>query len=80
MPEAVILSALRTPIGTARKGTLRETTAFELADHVIRAAADGLDPERVDDVIMAEGLAGGGSKFTASRARRLWPRSHCPGL
>jgi acetyl-CoA acyltransferase len=60
MPEAVILSALRTPIGTARKGTLRETTAFELADHVIRAAADGLDPERVDDVIMAEGLAGGG--------------------
>jgi acetyl-CoA acyltransferase len=60
MPEAVIVSALRTPIGTARKGTLRDTTAFELADHVVRASADGLDPERVDDVIMAEGLAGGG--------------------
>jgi acetyl-CoA acyltransferase len=60
MPEAVIMSALRTPIGTARKGTLRDTTAFELADHVVRAAAEGLDPERVDDVIMAEGLAGGG--------------------
>jgi acetyl-CoA acyltransferase len=60
MPEAVIMSALRTPVGTARKGTLRDTTAFELADHVVRAAADGLDPERVDDVIMAEGLAGGG--------------------
>ncbi|MCW2936643.1 MAG: acetyl-CoA acetyltransferase [Actinomycetia bacterium] len=60
MPEAVIVSALRTPIGTARKGTLRETTAFELAEHVVRAAAVGLDPERVDDVIMAEGLAGGG--------------------
>ena len=60
MPEAVIVSALRTPIGTARKGTLRDTTAFELAEHVIRAAAEGLDPERVDDVIMAEGLAGGG--------------------
>jgi acetyl-CoA acyltransferase len=60
MPEAVIVSALRTPIGTARKGTLRDTTAFELADHVVRAAAEGLDPERVDDVIMAEGLAGGG--------------------
>jgi acetyl-CoA C-acetyltransferase len=39
---------------------LRDTTAFELADHVVRAAAEGLDPERVDDVIMAEGLAGGG--------------------
>ena len=60
MPEAVIVSALRTPIGTARKGTLRDTTAFDLADHVVRAAAEGLDPERVDDVIMAEGLAGGG--------------------
>ena len=60
MPEAVIVSALRTPIGTARKGTLRDTTAFELAEHVIKAAAEGLDPERVDDVIMAEGLAGGG--------------------
>ena len=60
MPEAVITSALRTPIGTARKGTLRDTTAFELAEHVVRAAADGLDPDRVDDVIMAEGLAGGG--------------------
>jgi acetyl-CoA C-acetyltransferase len=60
MPEAVIVSALRTPIGTARKGTLRDTTAFELADHVVRAAARGLDPERVDDVILAEGLAGGG--------------------
>jgi acetyl-CoA C-acetyltransferase len=60
MPEAVIVSALRTPIGTARKGTLRDTTAFDLAEHVIKAAAEGLDPERVDDVIMAEGLAGGG--------------------
>jgi acetyl-CoA C-acetyltransferase len=60
MPEAVIVSAVRTPIGTARKGTLRDTSAFDLADHVIRAAADGLDPGRVDDVILAEGLAGGG--------------------
>src|SRR5580692_1058648 len=60
MPEAVILSALRTPVGTAYKGTLRDTTAFDLADHVVRAAAEGLDPERVDDVILAEGLAGGG--------------------
>jgi acetyl-CoA C-acetyltransferase len=60
MPEAVIVSALRTPIGTARKGTLRDTTAIELADHVVKAAAEGLDPARVDDVILAEGLAGGG--------------------
>ena len=60
MPEAVLVSALRTPIGTARKGTLRDTSAFDLADHVVRAAAEGLDPDRIDDVILAEGLHGGG--------------------
>ncbi|MEU6352581.1 thiolase family protein [Streptomyces sp. NPDC047072] len=60
MPEAVIVSALRTPVGTAVKGTLRDTTAFDLADHVVGAVARGLDPERVDDVILGEGLYGGG--------------------
>jgi acetyl-CoA acyltransferase len=60
MPEAVLVSALRTPIGTAYKGTLRDTSALDLADHVVRAAAEGLDPEQVDDVILAEGLQGGG--------------------
>ncbi|MFA1546217.1 acetyl-CoA C-acyltransferase [Actinomadura chokoriensis] len=60
MPEAVIVSALRTPIGTAFKGTLRDTTAFDLAHHVVTAAARGLDPEQVDDVILGEGLYGGG--------------------
>ena len=60
MPEAVIVSALRTPIGTAMKGTLRDTTAYELADHVVREAADGMDSIPVDDVILGEGLYGGG--------------------
>jgi len=60
LPEAVLVSALRTPIGTARKGTLRHTSAFDLADHVVRAASEGLDQDRIDDVILAEGLHGGG--------------------
>lgn len=60
MPEAVIVSALRTPVGTARKGSLRDTTAFDLAHHIVQAAAAGLDPDRVDDVILGEGLYGGG--------------------
>ena len=60
MPEAVIVSALRTPIGTAFKGTLRDTNAFDLADVIVRAAADGLDTDLVDDVILGEGLYGGG--------------------
>ncbi|MER6371846.1 thiolase family protein [Streptomyces mirabilis] len=60
MPEAVIASALRTPIGTAPKGTLRDTTAFDLAHHIVTAAAEGLDPALIDDVILGEGLYGGG--------------------
>jgi acetyl-CoA acyltransferase len=60
MPEAVIVSALRTPIGTAGRGTLRETSAYDLAHHVVGAAAKGLDPDQIDDVVLAEGLHGGG--------------------
>ena len=60
MPEAVLVSALRTPIGTAFKGTLRDTSAFDLAHHVVSAAAAGLDPDQIDDVILGEGLYGGG--------------------
>ena len=60
MPEAVIVSALRTPIGTAVKGTLRETTAFDLAEHVVAAAAKGIDPASIDDVVLAEEHYGGG--------------------
>jgi acetyl-CoA C-acetyltransferase len=60
VPEAVIVSALRTPIGTARKGTLRDTTAYDLADHVVKEAAAELDTSQVDDVILGEGLNGGG--------------------
>ena len=38
MPDAVIVSAVRAPIGTAIKGTLRDTDAYQLAGHVVGAA------------------------------------------
>ncbi len=60
MPEAVIVSALRTPIGTAFRGTLRDTSAYELAHHVVSNAAGELDSSAIDDVILGEGLHGGG--------------------
>ncbi|MEV0972418.1 thiolase family protein [Microtetraspora glauca] len=62
MPEAVIVSAVRTPIGTARKGTLTETPAEVLAAHILREAVrrSGLAPERFDDVIFGEVMYGGG--------------------
>ncbi len=59
MPEAVIVSALRTPpIGTAVKGTLRDTTAFDLAHHIVAETAKDLDAAAIDDVILGEGLYG----------------------
>ncbi|GCB52630.1 thiolase family protein [Streptomyces sp. NL15-2K] len=68
-PKAVITAALRTPIGTSMKGTLRDTTAYELAEHVVRGAVEGLDPQDIDDLILAEGHYGGGviARHTAVR-------------
>ena len=59
MPEAVIVSALRTPIGTAVKGTLRDTDAYQLADHIVGATVTELDSHvdraDIDDLILGEG-------------------------
>jgi acetyl-CoA acetyltransferase family protein len=62
MTEAVITSAVRTAVGTARKGTLSETPAEELATHILLEAVrrSGLPPERFDDVMLAESMYGGG--------------------
>jgi len=60
MPEAVIVSALRTPIGTAMKGTLRDTDAYQLGEHVVASAVADLDAGAIDDVILGEGVYGGG--------------------
>ena len=62
MPEAVIVSACRTPIGTSGRGTLNQTSAFDLA-HVVLAESlqrTGLAPELFDDVVLGESLYGGG--------------------
>jgi acetyl-CoA acetyltransferase family protein len=63
MPVPVIISAARTAVATARKGTLANTSPERLAATVIRAVVDrsGLAPELVDDVILAESLYGGGA-------------------
>jgi acetyl-CoA acetyltransferase family protein len=62
MPAPVIVSAARTAIGTARKGALANTTGEELAQAVLTETIrrSGLAPERIDDVIFAESLYGGG--------------------
>jgi acetyl-CoA C-acetyltransferase len=62
MTEAVIISACRTAIGTARRGSLIDVDPFDLATEVVTAALvrSGLSAESVDDVILGETLAGGG--------------------
>jgi acetyl-CoA acyltransferase len=55
MKEAVIVSAVRTAVGKAPKGTLRNTRPDDLAAAAIKEAVDrveGLDKGQVEDVIM----------------------------
>ena len=60
--RAAIIAAARTPIGTARRGTLANVPAIELAKPVVSAvvARSGLDPAEFDDFVLAEVMQGGG--------------------
>jgi acetyl-CoA C-acetyltransferase len=57
MREAVIVSTARTGIGKAYRGAFNMTEAPALAAHVANAAIEraGIDPARIDDVIMGVG-------------------------
>ena len=64
MPEAVIVSTARSPIGRANKGSLKDMRPDDLSAQIIQAALDkvpGLDPHDVDDLILGCGLPGGES-------------------
>ena len=62
MGDAVIVSTARTAIGTARKGTLLDVSAFDLAKYAVGEALSrsGVDHGDVDDLQMGESLQGGG--------------------
>ena len=63
MTEAVIVAACRSAIGTAYKGTLRNTPAPDLAESIIGSLVEraGLDPALYDDVVFGEVQQGGGN-------------------
>jgi acetyl-CoA C-acetyltransferase len=70
MPEAVIVSAARSPIGRANKGSLKDLRPDDLSATIIKAALDkvpGLDPNTVDDVYLGCGLPGGESGNNMAR-------------
>ena len=55
MSEAVIVSAVRTPIGRANKGALKDVRADDLAAHIVKAAVERvpqLDRSLIEDVIL----------------------------
>jgi acetyl-CoA C-acetyltransferase len=62
MPEAVIVSAARTPIGRANKGSLKDFRPDDLSVLAIKAALDKvpeLDPTTINDLMLGCGLPGG---------------------
>ncbi|MFB6957039.1 acetyl-CoA C-acetyltransferase [Streptomyces sp. NPDC056309] len=70
MPEAVIVSAARSPIGRAVKGSLKDIRPDDLAVHVVKAAlaaVPGLDPNELGDLILGCGLPGGDSGHNMGR-------------
>lgn len=55
MKDAVIVSALRTAVGKAPRGALKDTRPDDMAGTVIRAAIErtpGLEPDMIEDVIL----------------------------
>jgi acetyl-CoA C-acetyltransferase len=70
MPEAVIVSTARSPIGRAAKGSLVSMRPDELPTQIVRAALDkvpALDPHDVVDLMMGCGQPGGESGFNIGR-------------
>src|SRR3954466_10594099 len=83
MPEAVIVSAARSPIGRAFKGSLKDLRPDDLTATIVRAALDKipeLDPRDIDDLYLGCGLPGGESGFNMGRiVSVLLGYDHLPG-
>src|SRR4030081_2479737 len=74
MSEAVIVSAVRTAVGRAYKGSLRATRPDDLAAVVIKEAlarVAGLDPQEIDDVILGCAMPEGEQGMNVARIAAL---------
>ena len=74
MPEAVIVDAIRTPIGRAMKGSLRSVRADELAALPIRTLIErnpGVDFSQTDDVLMGAASGIGEQGYNVGRNAAL---------
>jgi len=74
MREAVIVSVARTPIGRAKKGSLRDTRPEVFAAEVLKALlkrTPGLDPAMVDDVVVGCAMPEGEQGMNIARVITL---------
>ncbi len=74
MKEAVIVAAVRTPVGKAPHGMLRDTRADEMAATVIAELTKrvpGLKPEEIEDVIIGCAFPEGEQGLNMARAAAL---------
>jgi len=70
VPEAVIVAAVRSPIGRAGKGVLRDLRPDDLTAQVVRTALDQvprLDPHEIDDLLLGCGSPGGEQGYNMAR-------------
>jgi acetyl-CoA C-acetyltransferase len=70
MPEAVIVSTARSPIGRAMKGSLVECRPDDLGATIVQAVLDKvpqLDPQSIDDIILGCGQPAGESGANLAR-------------
>ena len=70
MPEAVIVSTARSPIGRANKGSMTEFRPDDLTATIIQAAlakVPELDPALIEDLYVGCGLPGGESGSNMGR-------------
>ncbi|MQA63027.1 MAG: acetyl-CoA C-acetyltransferase, partial [Actinophytocola sp.] len=70
MPQAVIVSTARSPIGRAGKGSLREMRPDDLTVQILRSAlakVPELDPGQIDDLMLGCGQPAGESGFNLGR-------------
>jgi acetyl-CoA C-acetyltransferase len=83
MPEAVIVSTARSPIGRAFKGSMTTIRPDDLTAQMVRAALDkvpSLDPRDIDDLVLGCGLPGGESGYNMGRVvATLLGMDHLPG-
>ncbi|HEV8560681.1 MAG TPA: acetyl-CoA C-acetyltransferase [Actinophytocola sp.] len=83
MPEAVIVSAVRSPIGRAAKGSLVDMRPDDMVVQMVRAAlakVPALDPRDINDLMLGCGLPGGEAGFNMGRVVAiLLGYDHLPG-